>query len=81
MISDRASPLVVRSSGGSIVDIFTKTRLLVRMINAEQDRVVRREQDVLGLKALLILRMIEELFVERNGAAGREHDVAGLGPI
>ena len=51
------------------------------MIYAEQDRVVRREQDLLGLKALLILRLIEELFVERNGAAGREHDVVSLGPI
>ena len=54
MIPDRASPLFVKSFGESIVDICTQTRVLVGMIYAEQDMVVRREQDVLGLETLII---------------------------
>ena len=49
----RASPLVVKSFGGSIVDLLTKTRGLVGITYAEQDKVVRREQDILGLETFI----------------------------
>ena len=63
MIPDRASPLVVKSCGGSIVDICIVTWVLVGVVYAEQDRVARREQDI-GSRDFYELRLVEELFVE-----------------